>query len=1670
MSTLFYPLTDVWVLSYTSPDAHPGTLVVSKPITTIGDSSVLATSLVVPPSGVYGLRLRNGSETVWLYMGEYLGQPPPSNSIQVPVLTAPVSLVLVGRADVPAAYLTPTVGTATTPDPGPLPAECIFVFKVRQDLPYVGAHEPAVVSQDMNYEGGRSWIICRTPFAQDVWVWYQWPDATGSGYTSTNAAVTAAPPTGLNETWAVSVDQNDAGVRRMRSFRPDGVGGWTPLDAGNTAVLLNMYDASSVVRIGSSFDASGGNAWRGRIYSVELRAGLDPAVGGNTMSVPGYVTFPNTAGNYLSVPDAANLKITGDLTIVARVQLRDWTPAVSYDKIIGKGTDYAFTVLDSGGLWFLTTLTSGTANASPWTAFLGFPDGSWQWVAVTHDVDNGAGGNDIRFFTSPDGVTWTLSALRTGTGVAVRASSASEIQIGGGDFSLDGSISHVSVRSGIGVAGAPGGTEVFRLDTAADLMPSLSPSATSFLAGSGQTVTVNRSAGDPKTTLVPTTTGVIWRFDANEYPGTGTSYVDPRGRTWTLASAAAITPRTVTEVTGSYSLDGLTWTTAGTAEMAASPTFGDLYFDQFSTIDSISASFQNFRVLAGTTALPYPAKHTFFNPIGGDDAVQPPALTPSQEAVIHALVGAQFGDLEFDIGKSVRWTQYFADDVFITDVNYGDPRYWIIDWAQTFPYVNYKTAGGGVSFFDDPVTFRKTQFADAEQFARDNEEALVFDNNDWVLWVDAHEGLSVDNTPPFPDDYDFDLFRSYVAREIRAAIEAGKDRIILPFYVYVRHDHIQNVEYDWIPNQAEGGNKCVQSMGVPYYIPYRGLLRLMKVSVLRNPAFDWTSIDQPSAFPADEGVEEPHLATTVGTASAVDAADLNILTDVRFTAKIRDDSTESTTTRIIAAKSLVTTSYISWRFGVTYLTGFNVQGFPQGTPSPATTIIAPSRTAMGLTPPGQDIYVKGDIAGVGQTTAATMQARLFKSTDGTNWTSVSTGGFVAANAMSNDSASPLLIGQGWQGRIYWAQLERINQRRFIYAGPTTNYLTTPGAPFDSLNGKITFIFQVAPDDWTTTYQGLISRRGPDPTNSFDILLRGAADRIPALSFYVYSDGTIANRWQAFSTAFPVAGVDGQPLWFAVTYEHDNGAAGRTVRFFSSPDGVTWTIVGTPQTAAGVFPPKVGTVTPVQFGIIAGSFPFKGRFMRATVSNGVGAAGVPGGAPVFELRETDAAGWTTGTFPSSSPRYIRFPGTAGNYASVPDAANLDLVNDLTMIAKVSLDDWTPAVVNFLYQKGPSQSPGGVAYGLQVATNGAVQALFGTATISGAVNTQILFANGPIAPPADGTAKWIAFTLDADDGAGNRVARWFESVDGTTWTAWGTPTTTVGNVTLAVNAHPITFGGRPDGAAPLLGNLYYASIRSGIGAAGVPGGTEVFRFDSADLGNAVPTAASFTAGTGQTVTVNRSAGDPKTDIVSALVTPSGTVVQVAPDEVAWRFDAKEYPGTGTSYVDPRGRTWTLTNAAALVPYDQPEVRLQVVSYGYAHWNLQDIPPGASGVPTLNAENDLGWRQRNLLSKMRPVPGLPYGDTWQFPNADTPGLAGPWAPDTFENQVTGVVIPEARPPIDPLVASVRVPLYDSVLRLNTRDGVWYSGDGSGNVPLEWDEESQSWKPPVTQEQQVT
>lgn len=236
---------------------------------------------------------------------------------------------------------------------------------------------------------------------------------------------------------------------------------------------------------------------------------------------------------------------------------------------------------------------------------------------------------------------------------------------------------------------------------------------------------------------------------------------------------------------------------------------------------------------------------TLTGPSVGMQAMAPVATT---EAYIHGIVGAQFGDLEFDVGKSIRWTQWFVDDIHITDVNLGEPRYWIVNWAETYPQAFNSIAS--INFFyskESSVRFRKEQF----RLATKN---LILEDNDWCLIVDAHEGMSVDSRS-LPDDYLIAPFRSFIYREITRAETAGRTHVVIPFFAFLKHDDIMNIEY-WttdqqqqqVPLGTDPVDTAIQSVGTPYYVAEQGLARLVKVSALKNPAFDWTIIDTPQAI------------------------------------------------------------------------------------------------------------------------------------------------------------------------------------------------------------------------------------------------------------------------------------------------------------------------------------------------------------------------------------------------------------------------------------------------------------------------------------------------------------------------------------------------------------------------------------------------------------------------------------------------------------------------------------------------------------------------------------------------------------------------------------------------------------------------------------------------------
>ena len=125
---------------------------------------------------------------------------------------------------------------------------------------------------------------------------------------------------------------------------------------------------------------------------------------------------------------------------------------------------------------------------------------------------------------------------------------------------------------------------------------------------------------------------------------------------------------------------------------------------------------------------------------------------------------------------------------------------------------------------------------------------------------------------------------------------------------------------------------------------------------------------------------------------------------------------------------------------------------------------------------------------------------------------------------------------------------------------------------------------------------------------------------------------------------------------------------------------------------------------------------------------------------------------------------------------------------------------------------------------------------------------------------------------------------------------------------------------------------------------------------------------------------------------------------------------------------------------------------------------MPPGETTVPPLDATTDLGWSMRNLISRVRPIATIPYGATWQAPATDPAGLPGPWCIDSVSSIAPGIattVEEDGHTPTNAATAGIRVPLYDTIMRLNLRDGLWYERGESGNMPLAWDDVNQVWVP---------
>jgi hypothetical protein len=225
-----------------------------------------------------------------------------------------------------------------------------------------------------------------------------------------------------------------------------------------------------------------------------------------------YVYLSGAVVNYLSVPDEAALDVTGDIDIRALVAADSWSGTnmslVSKYTTTGNQRSYLLWLSTLGRLVLIWS-ENGTAEIQKnSTVSVSAADGAPLWVRVTLDVNNGASQNEVKFFTSLDGVTFTqLGTTVTTAGVTSIYNSTTPAQVGmwaTSGLPLAAKVYRAQILNGIG------GTTVLDVDTSVIT----TGAATSFTALTGQTVTINRGTSGRKSVAV---VSPVWLFGTDDY-------------------------------------------------------------------------------------------------------------------------------------------------------------------------------------------------------------------------------------------------------------------------------------------------------------------------------------------------------------------------------------------------------------------------------------------------------------------------------------------------------------------------------------------------------------------------------------------------------------------------------------------------------------------------------------------------------------------------------------------------------------------------------------------------------------------------------------------------------------------------------------------------------------------------------------------------------------------------------------------------------------------------------------------------------------------------------------------------------------------------------------------------------------------------------------------------
>jgi hypothetical protein len=393
-------------------------------------------------------------------------------------------------------------------------------------------------------------------------------------------------------------------------------------------------------------------------------------------------------------------------------------------------------------------------------------------------------------------------------------------------------------------------------------------------------------------------------------------------------------------------------------------------------------------------------------------------------------------------------------------------------------------------------------------------------------------------------------------------------------------------------------------------------------------------------------------------------------------------------------------------------------------------------------------------------------------------------------------------------------------------GITGNYISTPDSVINSITGDLDIRVKVSVDNWALAQEQNIIGKYTTTGNqrSYRLYLTSTGNQLQFASSADGTAGTVSalNR----TIAYPA----GSTKYIKVTHDVDNGAGGNVITIFDSDDGIIWTQLNT-VTNTGVHQRYDSTAVLEIGSATNGAFPLAGIIYYAEVRNGID------GPVVAKYDSSDVVvtgtrlpatinGWTINGTGITKPDvdYLKLPGTSGNHLDYPDLPANSVLGDIEVVALVAADDWTPTGYQVILSKWPNDGSANHSYRLLInQTSGTIQL---SASPDG---TTKQFFNSTSAPVVtDGAPLWIKANVDIDDGAGNRVARFYTSPDGTVWTQLGSSVSQAGvNSQIADTTTVLRIGANTSDTERFAGKVYYVEVRNGID------GPVVAKFDAREI---------------------------------------------------------------------------------------------------------------------------------------------------------------------------------------------------------------------------------------------